>query len=125
MIRPVVQIVRFYVINQCIGSRSIENLMDCPKYSTFLQHCVNTVMRYPDWAIDECWKYRKEIDEKKFKFDSGIWAMDIRDEDIPKGCHPDPLVLKSAFMEIINWINKNREMFTEKLQEEEKRRYEN
>ena len=51
--------------------------------------------------------------------------MDIRDEDIPKGCHPDPLVLKSAFMEIINWINKNREMFTEKLQEEEKRRYEN
>lgn len=122
--RQVVQVVRFYLINKFTGMRSIENLMDNPKYNALLQHCVNTIMRYPDWAIDECHRYRDEIDAKKFKFNTGIWAMDIRDEDLPKGTELDPIDLRSAFMEIINWINKNRETFTKRLAEQERKRYE-
>lgn len=122
--RQVVQVVRFYLINKFTGMRSIENLMDNPKYNALLQHCVNTIMRYPDWAIDECHRYRDEIDTKKFKFNTGIWAMDIRDEDLPKGTELDPIDLRSAFMEIINWINKNRETFTKRLAEQERKRYE-
>ena len=122
--RQVVQVVRFYLINKFTGMRSIENLMDNPKYNALLQQCVNTRMRYPDWAIDECHRYRDEIDTKKFKFNTGIWAMDIRDEDLPKGTELDPIDLRSAFMEIINWINKNRETFTKRLAEQERKRYE-
>ena len=118
--RPVVQIVRFYLINKFTCMRSIENLMDNPKYNALLQHCVNTVMRYPDWAIDECQKYRDEIDRGVFKFNSGIWAMDIRDEDLPKGTELDPVDLRSAFLEIIQWIAKNREVFTRRINEAER-----
>lgn len=122
--RPVVQIVRFYLINKYTGSRSIESLMDNPKYSALLQHCVNTVMRYPDWAIDECERYKEEIDNKKFKFDTGTWAMDIREEDLPKGTEVDSFEIRNAFSAIIAWIHKNREIFTKRLIEHERRRYE-
>lgn len=124
MIRPVVQIVRFYVINQGITSRSIESLMDNPSYNPLLKHCVDTIKRYPDWAIERCRFYRDQIDKRKFKFDSGTWAMDIRDEDLPKGASVEPFVLKQAFLDIINWIDKNRAIFTQQLEKEQKRRYE-
>ena len=124
MIRPVVQIVRFYVINQGITSRSIESLMDNPSYNPLLKHCVDTIKRYPDWAIERFWFYRDQIDKRKFKFDSGSWAMDIRDEDLPKGASVEPFILKQAFLDIINWIDKNRAIFTQQLEREQKRRYE-
>ena len=124
MIRPVVQIVRFYVINQGITSRSIESLMDNPSYNPLLKHCVDTIKRYPDWAIERCRFYRDQIDKRKFKFDSGSWAMDIRDEDLPKGASVEPFILKQAFLDIINWIDKNRAIFTQQLEREQKRRYE-
>lgn len=124
MIRPVVQIVRFYVINQGITSRSIESLMDNPGYNPLLKHCVDTIKRYPDWAIERCRFYRDQIDKRKFKFDSGTWAMDIRDEDLPKGASVEPFILKQAFLDIINWIDKNRAIFTQQLEREQKRRYE-
>lgn len=124
MIRPVVQIVRFYVINQGITSRSIESLMDNPNYNPLLKHCVDTVKRYPDWAIDQCRYYRDQIDKRKFRFDSGSWAMDIRDEDLPKGTLIEPFTLKQAFLDIINWIDKNRAVFTQRLEREQKLRYE-
>lgn len=124
MIRPVVQIVRFYVINQGITSRSIESLMDNPSYNPLLKHCVDTIKRYPDWAIERCRFYRDQIDKRKFKFDSGSWAMDIRDEDLPKGASVEPFILKQAFLDIINWIDKNRAIFTQQLEKEQKRRYE-
>lgn len=124
MIRPVVQIVRFYVINQGITSRSIESLMDNPSYNPLLKHCVDTIKRYPDWAIERCRFYRDQIDKRKFKFDSGTWAMDIRDEDLPKGASVEPFILKQAFLDIINWIDKNRAIFTQQLEKEQKRRYE-
>lgn len=122
--RPVVQIVRFYIINKFTGSRSIENLMDNPKYNSLLMHCVNTVMRHPDWAIAECHKCRDAIESRTFKFDSGKWAMDIREEDLPKGTELDPVELRNAFMEIINYINKNRAVYSKRLAEIERRRYE-
>lgn len=122
--RPVVQIVRFYIINKFTGSRSIENLMDNPKYNSLLMHCVNTVMRHPDWAIAECHKCRDAIESRTFKFDSGKWAMDIREEDLPKGTELDPVELRNAFMEIINYINKNRAAYSKRLAEIERRRYE-
>lgn len=122
--RPVVQIVRFYIINKFTGSRSIESLMDNPKYNSLLMHCVNTVMHYPDWAIEQCHKYRDEIDKRKFRFNSGKWAMDLRDEDLPKGTELDPVDLKNAFMDIINWINKNRVIFTRRIAEYERKRNE-
>lgn len=124
MIRPVVQIVRFYIINQGITSRSIESLMDNPSYNPLLKHCVDTIKRYPDWAIERCRFYRDQIDKRKFKFDSGSWAMDIRDEDLPKGASVEPFILKQAFLDIINWIDKNRAIFTQQLEREQKRRYE-
>lgn len=124
MIRPVVQIVRFYVINQGITSRSIESLMDNPSYNPLLKHCVDTIKRYPDWAVERCRFYRDQIDKRKFKFDSGSWAMDIRDEDLPKGASVEPFILKQAFLDIINWIDKNRAIFTQQLEREQKRRYE-
>ena len=124
MIRPVVQIVRFYVINQGITSRSIESLMDNPSYNPLLKHCVDTIKRYPAWAIERCRFYRDQIDKRKFKFDSGSWAMDIRDEDLPKGASVEPFILKQAFLDIINWIDKNRAIFTQQLEREQKRRYE-
>ena len=124
MIRPVVQIVRFYIINQGITSRSIESLMDNPSYNPLLKHCVDTIKRYPDWAIERCRFYRDQIDKRKFKFDSGTWAMDIRDEDLPKGASVEPFILKQAFLDIINWIDKNRAIFTQQLEREQKRRYE-
>ena len=124
MIRPVVQIVRFYVINQGITSRSIESLMDNPSYNPLLKHCVDTIKRYPDWAIERCRFYRDQIDKRKFKFDSGTWAMDIRDEDLPKGASVEPFILKQAFLDIINWMDKNRAIFTQQLEREQKRRYE-
>lgn len=117
--RDLVQIVRFYVINRGISSRSIESLMDNPSYNPLLKKCVDTVKRYPDWAIEQCNKYRAEIDKKKFKFDSGTWAMDVREEDIPKGSVIDPIELKSAFLDIINWVKKNRDTFSKRLEYEE------
>lgn len=117
--RPVVQVIRFYVINRGISSRSIESLMDNPSYNPLLKHCVDTIKRYPDWAIEQCHYYRDQIDNRAFKFDSGSWAMDVREEDIPKGSVVDPMDLKSAFMDIIHWINKNRDAFTKQLKREE------
>lgn len=122
MIRPVVQVVRFYIINKGITSRSIESLMDNPSYNPLLKHCVNTIKRYPDWAIATCKEHMKEVDQKRFKFNSGAWAMDIREEDIPKGTVIDWLILHQAFSDIITWINKNRAVFTQQIAREEARR---
>ena len=122
MIRPVVQVVRFYIINKGITSRSIESLMDNPSYNPLLKHCVNTIKRYPDWAIATCKEHMKEVDQKRFKFNSGAWAMDIREEDIPKGIVIDWLTLHQAFSDIITWINKNRAVFTQQIAREEARR---
>ena len=124
MIRPVVQIVRFYVINQDITGRSIESLMDNPNYNPLLKHCVDTIKHHPDWAIEQCRNYRDQIDKRKFKFESGSWAMDIRDEDLPKGTILEPFTLKQAFLDIINWIDKNRAIFTQRIEREEKFRNE-
>ena len=98
--------------------------MDNPSYNPLLKHCVDTIKRYPDWAIERCRFYRDQIDKRKFKFDSGTWAMDIRDEDLPKGASVEPFILKQAFLDIINWIDKNRAIFTQQLEREQKRRYE-
>lgn len=122
MIRPVVQVVRFYIINKGITSRSIESLMDNPSYNPLLKHCVNTIKRYPDWAIATCKEHMKEVNQKRFKFNSGAWAMDIREEDIPKGTVIDWLTLHQAFSDIITWINKNRAVFTQQIAREEARR---
>lgn len=122
MIRPVVQVVRFYIINKSVTSRSIESLMDNPSYNPLLKHCVNTIKRYPDWAIATCKEHMKEVDQKRFKFNSGAWAMDIREEDIPKGTVIDWLTLHQAFSDIITWINKNRAVFTQQIAREEARR---
>lgn len=122
MIRPVVQVVRFYIINKGVTSRSIESLMDNPSYNPLLKHCVNTIKRYPDWAIATCKEHMKEVDQKKFKFNSGAWAMDIREEDIPKGTVIDWLTLHQAFSDIITWINKNRAVFTQQIAREEAKR---
>lgn len=122
MIRPVVQVVRFYIINKGVTSRSIESLMDNPSYNPLLKHCVNTIKRYPDWAIATCKEHMKEVDQKRFKFNSGAWAMDIREEDIPKGTVIDWLTLHQAFSDIITWINKNRAIFTQQIAREEARR---
>ena len=122
MIRPVVQVVRFYTINKGVTSRSIESLMDNPSYNPLLKHCVNTIKRYPDWAIATCKEHMKEVDQKRFKFNSGAWAMDIREEDIPKGTVIDWLTLHQAFSDIITWINKNRAVFTQQIAREEARR---
>ena len=117
--RPVVQIVRFYVINRGISSRSIESLMDNPNYNPLLKNCVDIVKRYPDWAIKACYECRDEIDNRTFKFNSGKWAMDIRDEDIPKGVTLDPHELHQAFIDIVHWIEKNRAVFTKELEKRE------
>lgn len=117
--RDVVQIARFYIINKAIGSRSIESLLDNPNYNPLLKKCVDTIKRYPDWAIDECRRCRAAIDNRTFKFDSGIWAMDIREEDLPKGTAIDFIDLKAAFLDIINWIKEHREAFTKELQQKE------
>lgn len=122
MIRPVVQVVRFYIINKGVTSRSIESLMDNPSYNPLLKHCVNTIKRYPDWAIATCKEHMKEVDQKRFKFNSGAWTMDIREEDIPKGTVIDWLTLHQAFSDIITWINKNRAVFTQQIAREEARR---
>lgn len=122
MIRPVVQVVRFYIINKGVTSRSIESLMDNPSYNPLLKHCVNTIKRYPDWAIATCKEHMKEVDQKRFKFNSGAWAMDIREEDIPKGTVIDWLTLHQAFSDIITWINKNRAVFTQQIAREEAKR---
>lgn len=122
MIRPVVQVVRFYIINKGVTSRSIESLMDNPSYNPLLKHCVNTIKRYPDWAIATCKEHMREVDQKRFKFNSGAWAMDIREEDIPKGTVIDWLTLHQAFSDIITWINKNRAIFTQQIAREEARR---
>lgn len=122
MIRPVVQVVRFYIINKGVTSRSIESLMDNPSYNPLLKHCVNTIKRYPDWAIAACKEHMREVDQKRFKFNSGAWAMDIREEDIPKGTVIDWLTLHQAFSDIITWINKNRAVFTQQIAREEARR---
>lgn len=122
MIRPVVQVVRFYIINKGITSRSIESLMDNPSYNPLLKHCVNTIKRYPDWAIATCKEHMKEVDQMRFKFNLGAWAMDIREEDIPKGTVIDWLTLHQAFSDIITWINKNRAVFTQQIAREEAKR---
>lgn len=120
--REIVQIVRFYVINQGLTSRSIESLMDNPNYNPLLKKCVDTVKRYPDWAISQCRYFRDQIDRREFKFNTGLWAMDIRDEDIPKGTIVEPFVLRQAFLDIINWVDKNRAAFTQQLAKEEAKR---
>lgn len=121
--RPVVQIARFYIINKNINLRTIESLLNNPNYNTFLKHCVDIVKQYPDWAIEECKKYRKQIDNRTFRFDSGTWAMDIREEDLPKGTLIDYIDLKMAFLDMINWIKENRVNFMKEIQEKTKYRY--
>lgn len=111
MIRPMVQILRFYVINKTVGYRSIESLLQNPSYNPLLKNCVDTVKRYPDWAISECNRLRDDIDKRKFKFDSGKWAMDIREEDIPKGTEIDWFDLKQVLSDIKTWIETNKASF--------------
>lgn len=118
--REIAQIARFYVINKGINGRSMKNLLDNPNYNPLLKKCVDDVKRFPDWAIAECHNYRDQIDRRTFKFNSGIWAMDIRDEDLPKGTVVDMLDLKAAFLEIINWVNANRETFAKEIQYKER-----
>jgi hypothetical protein len=96
--------------------------MDNPSYNPLLKHCVNTIKRYPDWAIATCKEHMKEVDQKRFKFNSGAWAMDIREEDIPKGTVIDWLTLHQAFSDIITWINKNHAVFTQQIAREEAKR---
>lgn len=111
MIRPMVQILRFYVINKTVGYRSIESLLQNPSYNPLLKNCVDTIKRYPEWAISECNRLRDDIDKRKFKFNSGKWAMDIRDEDIPKGTEIDWLDLRQALTDIKNWVTTNKAAF--------------
>lgn len=119
MIRPIAQIVRFYIINQGLTSRSIESLMDNPNYNPLLKQCVDTVKRYPDWAIKTAKMHIAEVYAGKFKFDSGSWAMDIHDEDLPKGTVLDMHMLADAFRNVVNWVEKNRAFYTQQLEKEE------
>lgn len=117
--RPIAQIVRFYLINRGITSRSIESLMDNPNYNPLLKHCVNTVKRYPDWAIETAKEHIDEVYNNTFKFNTGKWAMDIREEDLPKGTEADMHTLAEAFRDIVKWVEKNRAHYTQQLQHEE------
>ena len=80
--RPIAQVLRFYIINKTVGYRSIESLLNNPSYSPLLKLSVDWIKRYPDWAVNECQNMRNEIDERKFKFYTGKWAMDIQEEDM-------------------------------------------
>lgn len=111
MIRPMVQILRFYIINKTVGYRTIESLLQNPSYNPLLKKCVETVKRYPDWAISECNRLKIEIEQRKFKFNSGKWAMDIRDEDIPKGTNIDWIDLHQVVTDIKHWVEANRASF--------------
>lgn len=111
MVRPIVQILRFYVICKTISYRSMESLLQNPNYNPLLKNCVNTVKRFPEWAISECDRICAEIDARKFKFNSGKWAMDIRDEDIPKGTELDYFDLRQATLEIKSWVEANKSNF--------------
>lgn len=117
--RELMQIARFYIINKGISARSMENLLNNPNYNPLLKKCVETVKRYPDWAIKTCYEYRKAIDNRTFKFNSGTWAMDVREEDLPKGTTIDFHDLKQAFLELITWITENKEKFAKELKENE------
>lgn len=119
MIRPIVQILRFYVINKTINYRSIESLLQNPNYNPLLKNCVNTVKRYPEWGISECDRLRDAIDKRIFKFNSGKWAMDIREEDIPKGTEIDWVDLKQVLIDIKSWIIENKKSFKREFQKME------
>ena len=121
--RNVVQVVRFYLICKTTGMRSIDSLLDNPNYNPLLKKCVDDIKRYPDASIQDCKYYRAQLDKGAFKFDSGTWAMDIREEDLPKGTTTEYLDLKNAFQAIIDWIKANRDTFTKRLQMEEELRY--
>ena len=121
--RNVVQVVRFYLICKTTGMRSIDSLLDNPNYNPLLKKCVDDIKRYPDASIQDCKYYRSQLDKGTFKFDSGTWAMDIREEDLPKGTTTEYLDLKNAFQAIIDWIKANRDTFTKRLQMEEELRY--
>lgn len=121
--RNVVQVVRFYLICKTTGMRSIDSLLDNPNYNPLLKKCVDDIKRYPDASIQDCKYYRAQLDKGTFKFDSGTWAMDIREEDLPKGTTTEYLDLKNAFQAIIDWIKANRDTFTKRLQIEEELRY--
>ena len=121
--RNVVQVVRFYLICKTTGMRSIDSLLDNPNYNPLLKKCVDDIKRYPDASIQDCKYYRAQLDKGTFKFDSGTWAMDIREEDLPKGTTTEYLDLKNAFQAIIDWIKANRDTFTKRLQMEEELRY--
>lgn len=111
MIRPIVQILRFYVINKTVGFRSMESLLQNPNYNPLLKNCVDSVKRYPEWAVSECDRIIEEIDTRKFKFNSGKWAMDIRDEDVPKGTTLDYHDLRQVTYEIKHWVEANKSAF--------------
>lgn len=117
--REIVQIARFYVINKALCARSMTSILENPNYNPLLKKCVDTAKRFPDWAIDECRKIRQGIDDRTFKFDSGVWAMDIREEDLPKGTVIDYMDLKAAVLEMLNWIKDNREKFAKEIQQKE------
>lgn len=120
--REVIQIARFYEINKFLTNMSVETFMNNLNYNPLLKKCIETVKRHPDWAIDECRKYRNQIDKRKFKFDSGTWAMDIREEDLPAGIIIDMFDLKAFFLYLIEWVTENREKFTKEIQMKEKLR---
>jgi hypothetical protein len=117
--RNVVQVVRFYLICKTTGPRSVESLLDKPDYNPLLKKCVDEIKRYPDASIQDCKYYRAQLDKGVFKFDSGSWAMDIREEDLPKGTTLEYLDLKNAFQAIIDWIKDNRTVFMKRLQLDE------
>lgn len=103
MTRPVMQVLRFYIINKTIAYRSIDSLLKNPNYNPYLKLCVETMQKYPEWTVKECNRLRNQIDNRTFKFNSGSWAMDVREEDIPKGTSIDWMDLKIVINDIKTW----------------------
>lgn len=87
-----------------------------PTFNPLLKLCVDTVKRYPDWALEECDRISDSLDNHTFKFNSGNWAMDIREEDVPKGTTIDWNDMHRAIQEIKSWIKANRKHFARDLE---------
>ena len=71
--RPIVQILRFYTIAKFTGYRSMENILQMPTFNPLLKLCVDTVKRYPDWALEECDRISDSLDNHTFKFNSDLY----------------------------------------------------
>lgn len=114
--RPIVQILRFYTIAKFTGFRTMENILQMPSFNPLLKLCVDTVKRYPDWALEECDRISDSLDNHTFRFNSGNWAMDIREEDVPKGTTIDWNDMHRALQDIKSWIKANRKHFAKDLE---------